>query len=749
MKSKYFSDAVKMAAEFNTLVTANSTRAERLKEVRRFTNGLAILSEEQAKELGVREVTNYLTSYAHLSRRASNLLSTYTGTNRFCEVRVRTGNSEYDHTASEVITWAINEGVMYHRGYVRRFLKSLAGEIQIAGGAPIVPVPDDGGWLPSISVNTLVPGRTKTDTLELPYFFRPKEITVEYLESIQGGKTAEKANIETVLNYLKTIPESGKKSSQSFTTKAQEQVGSAVNDNPREVGVNAFWYCEVAKGTKGEKHVNGWLVTEEVPESPGKEKLSPMVIAKVEKYYNTLEEALMLVDMDREVGGDTTWDSVRGMAEIIYPSAAKMEELLNAIIEGDTDRAKLRFQTTSESVVDEVLSWDRQNDTLVPKGVEPFDIKNTSGVLQAPLAMLGQNVASLSGGPQANQNEKVVQAKQRVNINSRVELGDVSDWYEHLDQLLEIVVYRILNSTIKPTCMGYQEVMWVREQLENKGVDFKGLSERRHGRMRYITVRVHRVIGEGDWASQEEVSRFLLDVSPSLPPQNRPRVMKMAITAVTRDPDLADELVQVPKAIINAQRITAENECDTIMRRAVLGQVFPIASDDIHQDHIPIHMLDMLATVARHQAQPWTKLDVIRFAALQRHTQDHLEALLGDPKTQDEGRSYIPEFTKIVQAAASIAQIVEDANPEGAGMTPKEEADIQIKLMAEQRKAMELGVKVEESQALQRQRLQREAASARQNFVSEIAMASKLDLEKQRNAREERLSRQPEKKKAE
>ena len=86
-------------------------------------------------------------------------------------------------------------------------------------------------------------------------------------------------------------------------------------------------------------------------------------------------------------------------------------------------------------------------------------------------------------------------------------------------------------------------------------------------------------------------------------------VLHQATLLRTQDPDRADTLVKVPQAIINAQKVTAENEFDTIERRAALGQVLPVADDDIHQDHVPVHLLDMQAMVARHEMRPWDKYD--------------------------------------------------------------------------------------------------------------------------------------------
>jgi hypothetical protein len=70
MKDKFKSDLFETAQELvqakNNAVTANRDRRDRLKDVRNFSNGLAMMTEEEAKKLGRKEITNHLTTYGKL-----------------------------------------------------------------------------------------------------------------------------------------------------------------------------------------------------------------------------------------------------------------------------------------------------------------------------------------------------------------------------------------------------------------------------------------------------------------------------------------------------------------------------------------------------------------------------------------------------------------------------------------------------------------------------------------------------------
>jgi hypothetical protein len=169
----------------------------------------------------------------------------------------------------------------------------------------------------------------------------------------------------------------------------------------------------------------------------------------------------------------------------------------------------------------------------------------------------------------------------------------------------------------------------------------------------------------------------------------------------------------------------------------LLGMPIETGVDDVDMDHIPVHLTDMVALLSLHQFQPWGKLQVIQFAGLQRHTQSHFENVLGDKDVRDEGLALLPQFQAIVAAAQQlVAQVEEVEGAADQGMTEKERAELELKAMAEHRKGVELGIKVDANQSLEKQRLSRQHTVNRTNYVREIGEAARLQMEHRRNALE-------------
>jgi hypothetical protein len=350
--------------------------------------------------------------------------------------------------------------------------------------------------------------------------------------------------------------------------------------------------------------------------------------------------------------------------------------------------------------------------------------------------MLSQNSAGMSGGAVSNNGaggELRQQAVERQQNTAMLQTNRVSEAYNHLESILETVVWRILAGPAKPGSDGYREIMWIRSELERYGIDGKKLAARKFGRFQYIRVRARRSIGNGDRTQQLETSDWLMQNIQAYEPQARPMVIHQATMLRTQDPDMADSLTKIPKAIINAQKITAENEYDTIKRRAALGQTLPVAQDDIHQDHIPVHLLDMQAHIAQHSIRPWDKLDVLSFAGLVEHVGEHLKTLLGSDITNAEGKVFLQDYQNITQAAQAIVAEVEQAQgSEQNQLTPKEQADIQLKQAQLELDARKLGIKVEDTQKLWQNRETRAALAQRQQYTREINEDRRLKLDDKR-----------------
>lgn len=94
---------------------------------------------------------------------------------------------------------------------------------------------------------------------------------------------------------------------------------------------------------------------------------------------------------------------------------------------------------------------------------------------------------------------------------------------------------------------------------------------------------------------------------------------------------------------------------------------------------------------------------------------------------------FIQDFQNIAQAAQAIVAEVEEAQGSDQNqLTPKEQADVQLKWMGYELEGRKLGMKMEDMQRLWKSRESREQLQRRQTYVKEINEDRRLSLDKER-----------------
>lgn len=277
-KSQYFKTVDDLIAIVGTMEGDLCQRRARQKIIRQFSNGLATMSEEDAKALGQTEIVNHLTTFKFLYQRKKRLEQTFTSTRTFVEIKVDTDNPEWDHLASIRMTQAFNKGCLYHQGgEFRNFIKGLAGEIQIAGGAPIMHH-KRGGWAPKLALNMLFPRRCGMSPAEMTYAAAPEELTLGDLEDLlanikgEDGVTTSKKALEVLIKAVKVKPTGNTPMSGGSNIDVHQQVekvGSVVDqqDSNRNAVIDAWWFYEVKYREDKTQYVSGTFFTREIQTS--------------------------------------------------------------------------------------------------------------------------------------------------------------------------------------------------------------------------------------------------------------------------------------------------------------------------------------------------------------------------------------------------------------------------------------------------------------------------------------------------
>lgn len=769
-KSEYFEDAQDLVQAKDDAASAVRTKRERLNVIRRFVNMMPTLSEEEKQLLNRTEATNFGILYSNLVVNEAMFTMMTTGTNELLEIIVDTDNPEQDTVTGVRLSEAINVGAIQREGLFSDVWKQVGGETVIAGGVPTIQSPDF-GWCPEIAIDMIFPRDTPTQSSQIPYAFNPADLSMRDLKDFeQMAKDKKKSNydVSSIKILIETLKENIKDQGTSSSRETEFERTKAIRDRDlleKETTIPAWWYYEVKYEKNGESYVSATLFTDNVElkaninrTQPKKE--SSFIICHIEKAYAFASDWLRMVAIDSEIGGVKKIDSMRGIAEMTYAASLEVEELMNLLLEGDKMRAKPKFRLLEGKYNrDAVEKWNSMLDVYVPEGVEEMEIRSSAQHLLTPLGMLQQAASKNSAAPYSNQGrggELLRQQEERVQSNSAITASRINAAYQRMDSILETVVWRLLAGPAKPGTTGYQETMWVRARLDRYGIDYKKLASRKHGRFEFLRVRARRVTGNGNREDQLAISDWLMKNAINYPPSVRPIIIHKATVLQTGDPDLADMLIPRNVPVINRQKITAENEADTIRRRVALGHTLPINPEDIHQDHIPVHILDMQALLARNELAPWGKIDVLEFSGLAEHTADHLQVLLSNPETNPEGKLYMPAFQQVIAEAQPAIDVIEEAEAQqGQALTPAEQANLELKLMAEQRKWMEMGLKVEDMQRIWQQRAQREQTTAsanrlahRSQYAKEINEAERLELDKKTRVAQIAASKQKSKQSA-
>lgn len=743
--SEYFKDITSLAKEKDRLYDLDKDRRDREKYVRRFYNGQALFSDEELARDDRSENTNHLIGYKNLANIQSNIFAVYSSGNQLFEVTVNLGQPEIDVKAGQHITNYFNQAI-YGSGKFENVWQSVSGEICLTGRAPLVH--DRHGWCPRVAPNMLLPEESTGVPSSTQYAFIPYELTIARLrvleESVKGEKSKH-INLSAVRQLIKAIESQigDEVISHNTDQRGKELADPVVGEHlfsDAKTKLRAWKYYEPRyDAAKKRTVVACTLFTESFhPESAANRETSgvdPLVISYVATEFDSVEQWLHVFIVDSQIGGLKTFSSTKGIAELTFNSDADAEELLNDQIAGDKQRARPKWKIGNEADRQQVNSWDVTRDSVVPSGVEPVQMF-AAGNLLAPFSMLMQNSSTLSGGSFSNTGkgqELRQQAVERQGQTASMSNNRMSAIYTSGNRLGAEMLRRFLVDPVPPAHPDFDDIMWFREQLELVGVEYKKLAEMSYGRFRFLTVRMAQVVGSGDRESELFVAEQLMAQYPNFQPEARPTVLRKYVTLLTRNPSLAESLVSIPEVIISAQRIGAENEFDTIRRRAALGEPLSIGRDDVDEDHVQTHAKDIQAFLAELQMRPGTPLDAVALTGVFQHTGAHLSRMDAMPASQAAATQWRGILTALANEAKPIlAQIQEQQQAQqqqqGPPLTAKEQADILLKTGKLKLDAHKLGLAEAQQADVVESRKSRERQGDRKQYSSEVKSAEQIRL---------------------
>jgi hypothetical protein len=761
-KSQWFKTPRALNEERNRLWGNMQTPRTREWMVRSFYNGLPTRTPEEAESDDSPDVVNHLMGYRNIKRYEDAIFSIYSGTNSMLEIKVDTGVPESDTITGQRISRIINEAI-YHSGKFENLWQSVSGELPLTGKAPLVF--NRRGWCPRLAPNLLLPENASPVAEDIPYAYAPYELTYTKLKELEASvkgsesKFVDLATVKLLLGVLKEQIEG--KGTATYSDKGKETVENPLDERiftDTRTSIKAWKYYEVYFDGK-KKVVSETLFTERINLTNSDNRAvikagddgEERIVSYIPKAFESPENWLHTLVVDSQIGGLKTYATARGLAEITYPSDTDAEELLNEQIAGDKLRARPKFRMTAEANPKQVASWRPHQDSMTPPGVESVQMFAAGNVL-APLQLLTQNTSRLTGSSVSNAGreggELRQQAVQRQGEDGSMQSNRMSAVHTPLDRLLAEIVRRFLTITNDPGGEGYNDIAWARQCLDKYQIPYKKLAEMEFGRFKWIKVRSARVIGSGDRESELFVADQMMKNIGEFDPQVRPLIRQKWLALVSHDPTLAEAMVRLPEVILSNQRVVAENEFDTILRRASIGSVLPVGVEDIHEDHAQTHLIDLQAFLTELSTRQPTEMDLRRIAGGVDHITKHLQAMADMPSSAGAAKVFQQQLQQLVTAAEEIIAKVQEQQQQPAGMTPKEQADFVLKQGQLELAAQKQGLAEAQFEEIVKSRQSRARQGDRKQYANEVKTVEQLKLAKENQKLQEKKIQNDARKKA-
>lgn len=706
LKSKYFTSLTELIYEKDTIKRKHEERRSREAIVLDFYNGKPIMSEGDAEDEQLGDITNHLMGYSNMQTLETKLYSIWSTANKIIDVNVLEGaDAEETERFSDLINHYLNKAI-FSTPRFGSFWRSVAGEIAISGRVACV-YREDADWCPSVQPNMMLPDSMGSDSSEATYAFIPRDMTIADLENLKGGDddaTDEDKEIDEVLSdgtqtndkvidqLIKSIEDDIVQDNNDTNKDNLKEKRNATNtDKPTDgdkTTVTVWYYYEARFDEEaGSKVIDVTIFTDKFRTTGDEPQQS--IVAHLPAHYDRPPAWMHLIVIDASIGGEKRFSTAKGIGEISYNSDVDAEEFLNRIMEGEKIRAVPRMRRTEGGDMDKLLQWNIYEDSIIPEGLEPTRLEGSSNLAGA-MSLLQRNSSSITGSASANTGqgqELRQQAVERQGNNAATSNSRTSDLYKSLDILMEEIARRFFTGEIKGTSPGYNQVMWFRKMMQKKGVPIEKLAEEEFGFFESIEVKSVRSSISGESDSDLRSAQLLMNNLNNYPPALRPLLVRRFTTQITGDPEFSERMVELMPKITSAQRVTAESEFEQIARDSTLGMTTPIGADDIHQEHAPTHIKHLTVIIQDAQFAPWTRREALHFGALQQHAQLHIDELLLNNTSLAEGQALAQEMANVVSQADGLL----------ADLVAREEAEAQAaQSQGDANKAHELELKARE-----------------------------------------------------
>lgn len=674
VKNKYFTDWQDMIAEADQLVYEDALDSGDRSQISSFYNGRQSMSNAEADEQGINELTNHLFGYDSMAQAKAQIEAIYTRPQQVWTVNLSGVPQQMQQKWSMAVSKNLND-VIKASGRLKPQIKSIAGDAVLYGRACAM-FRDSYDWCPRL-MRPLVPRGTGTLAGDVPYAVVPSYLSLtELIRAQERHKRGAKRGLksfwkgEALAAAIDTLQENVSKG--NFIAADGRTQADEVEQDFQE---NKIMYSQYRtklpvyyiytghpdeEGTPADLTILARYTPNQMASAAKAQSSLPTCLYERENLFDKADHWLHPFFVDASLDGEMTWHRVMGLGRLNYDNDVDVEEFFNEAMQGSKENLRRTFKVGQQGDWELIKRWNdgEYASNLLPPGVDIAEMSKNPNFQYAfnTMAMLQQQSHKNAGtsfgasSPPDSKKELQVQALERQGRNAETMGNRINDIYECFDRLGTEIYRRMLGETPLPLDDGYEEIVQFQRLCRNDGVPVEILRKLFEAGTSGTVVETNRTVGDGNQVKEQMVNSFLMQQIHIYSPEAQEIIKRRVTASLTRDYAFAEEVVPYDKKPDSNQVARANEENNSCINRGIGGYIPPYGADDVDAVHLQEHFGAMQAMLMKGKANKgWDMTDLAGFKALGSHSAGHIQRIAQNPQAKAMA-------TKLMQTLQGLAK---------------------------------------------------------------------------------------------
>lgn len=644
-------------------------------------NGDPPYTDEEQRQNNIATNVNFLepTKISHDARR--QFQNAFMSSDRFFDVTVWHGPAYKRLEWSQIITREINQVMKRDPAYFE-VLQSVFASLVLHGIGPSVWF-DRQRWYPDMVgvEDVLLPSNSLRTMENVSHFAVYKQFTAAQLWNLtHGGKVDSSWNMPLVERCIdwamdqpgQTFTNAELWSAEKQMERRKQDSGRYSNDTIPTIDCWDFYFYD------SENKASGWnrRIILDTPNPSGAELANTFLGTRDQylfnsggrKYASKMGEMIHFQFGDASAVAPFRYHSVRGIGFMLYAICHLQNRLRCKFTDSQFEHLLQYFRVANPEDAERLTKVDLIDKGIIPEGLNFMPAAERwqvdGNLVQMGLAMnrqtMADNTASFTQDfDLENKDASETATRTMAKVNSSAALVgsmlNMAYTYQRF-QFNEICRRFCIPNSRDP------DVRRARVNILKRGVPEEALN------VACWDVQPVRVLGSGNELLAQAMAEKLLAIRPMLDPEPQRKVLHLYVSSVSKNSDLATQLVPIGQSEVSDERHDAELAAGALMQ----GLPVSIKTGMNHMDYVAaligaaatkIEQIESTGSMA-------TKEELIGLSNLLQHVGQHIEIIAQDVTQKDLVKTYRDDVGKLQNVLKGYAQRLQEQQGQQGQMAP-------------------------------------------------------------------------------